>query len=229
MGLQNIEAVLKEYEEHELLATRKRPTSPVELGNLVQALEAFDVSTLPPGARRVVLEEARRTVFGGFGDASEVCALEELRKRGYDISMPQGKFKSVLGEVGGGCVVRLGGRVDGMLPDAVLEIKSRAHGLAFRIQEYEEPQVMAYMHLTGHRSAVLVERLPLRKSFLLMHRATWDQGKWEELRHALLAVAAFVCALVSDPELRAKFTKSRTKNAMIRKWTAAYTLSATGG
>ena len=53
----------------------------------------------------------------------------------------------------------LGGRVDGLTDEYVIEVKNRVKGFFSRLRPYEKTQIQIYMHILGMDQARLVEKL----------------------------------------------------------------------
>ena len=74
--------------------------------------------------------------------------------------------------------VMLGGMIDGAFEDEELvEIKERRNRLFNCINAYEMVQIHCYMHLTGMKSATLIERFNTQSA---KHKTTFDPIFWKE-------------------------------------------------
>lgn len=231
-GLRDAHTLLRGEQAQEAMreaCSHARPEgTPEYIHEAMAGILGVDMGSLSTPEKKAVMEEARRTVYGSYGQACESTALEELKSRGFEIELVSTYYKMSIGSTGS-YEVRVGGKVDGLLPGAVLEIKSRASGLAYRIQPYEEPQVVAYMALTGQRKAVLAERLPLvSRGFFLFHEMHWSDERWETLRQGLLGIANAIRMLIEDATFAQKFSCSRTKNALIKKAASGGELTPAG-
>ena len=166
-----------------------------------------------------VSERVRKEVFCAHGIREEAAALRGVG--GGEGVLEDTTFKKrVIGTLPDGTVVEVGGRLDGYTEDGkVVEVKNRVGGLAFKIPDYEVPQVLAYMFVTESDAALHVERISLSdgSSYSCTHEKKWDEAEWEAVRTKLLAAAAYVRELVADEKAAAKFAKSRIKNALLKR------------
>ena len=167
-----------------------------------------------------VAERARKEVFCAHGNREEGAALRGVGG-GIEVREDATFKKRAIGTLEDGTVVvEVGGRLDGYTADGkVVEVKNRVGGLAFKIPDYEVPQVLAYMFVTDSDAALHVERISLSdgSSHSCTHEKKWDEAEWETMRSKLMAAAAYVRELATDEEAAAKFSRSRIKNALLKR------------
>ena len=85
----------------------------------------------------------------------------------------------------------LGGRVDGVHGDRVVEVKCRRNRFFSFLPEYERVQIHAYMHLTGKRECELVQKFngQIHTTVHAFDRDYWSgvceeaRTRWEHLTH----------------------------------------------
>jgi hypothetical protein len=166
-----------------------------------------------------VAERVRKEVFCSHGIREEAAALRCVGGGGGVLEDTTFKKRSI-GSLPDGTVVEVGGRLDGYTDDGkVVEVKNRVGGLAFKIPDYEVPQVLVYMYIVESDAALHIERISLAdgSSFSCTHEKRWDDAEWEGVRRKLLAAAAYVRELATDEKAASKFAKSRIKNALIKR------------
>lgn len=174
-----------------------------------------DFSTLTNEER----DEARRLVYTRLGDERERSVLATL-----NTLFPEARyaecdtfFSKTVGRHAGHEIV-LQGKIDARSADGqvVVECKTRMHRLALKVREYERLQVLAYLELTGARSALLVEaHFPPGAARPDINVDTIrPDSAW--LDHALLAGRA-VARLVDDPAMQDEFMLSAAKTDVIRR------------
>lgn len=166
-----------------------------------------------------VSERVRKEVFCAHGNREEGAALRGVGG-GVEVREDASFKKRNIGALADGTVVEVGGRLDGYTEDGtVVEVKNRVGGLHFRIPEHEVPQVLVYMFVTDSDAALHVERVSLAdgSEHSCTHEKRWDEAEWAALRSRLMAAAAYVRELATDAATAAKFAKSRTKNALLKR------------
>lgn len=110
------------------------------------------------------LKEARESVvrqvntMRGTQNEHKGIALYENAKRVKLHGKNTQFYKKRIGETSAGTKVYVGGRVDGLTDDQVIEVKSRRHRLFSTLPLYEKVQVQAYMFLTDKPVAEVVQK-----------------------------------------------------------------------
>lgn len=127
-------------------------------------------------------------------------------------------FHKPVGQVGRspGMEVAVGGRVDGLTADRVVEVKNRIRGLKRRVPVYDVVQLQAYMYIVGRSAGELVERAKYTARGAPTLRTTvirWDQEFWEQhVRQPLLAFAELVHYLASNPAAQRRLLAARSRD-----------------
>lgn len=214
-----VDAVIEANEAVRSLVDEARGTPTSGAGGIAsRAVEVAGSIGLSKSETAAVTERVRKEVFCSHGIREEAAALRCVGGSG---ALEDTTFKKrAIGTLLDGTVVEVGGRLDGYTEDGkVVEVKNRVGGLAFKIPEYEVPQVLVYMFVTESDAALHVERITLSdgSSFSCTHEKKWDDAEWEDVRRKLLAAAAYVRELATDEEAASKFAKSRIKNALLKR------------
>lgn len=132
--------------------------------SLVQECSAADVKRVIDSVLVKDVEEARESVVRevntrrGIKNEHRGIASYEKTKR-VKLSDKNSKFyKKSIGETSLGTSVYVGGRVDGLTPDKVIEVKCRRNRIFTSLPIYEKVQAQAYLFLTDKPVAEVVQK-----------------------------------------------------------------------
>ena len=107
----------------------------------------------------LVAKEIKNMINTEHGIERESNAIETFEKlEGVKLNTAQEFFKCHI------CTIDnteyyLGGKLDGIHPDYIVEIKNRTKQFFYKVRNYEMIQIQLYMHILNYKKAKLVERL----------------------------------------------------------------------
>lgn len=126
--------------------------SAAEIKRVIEGVLVKDVD----GAREAVVREVN-TKRGIKNEHKGIASYEESKR--VKLSDKNSKFyKKCIGATSLGTSVYVGGRVDGLTIDKVIEVKCRRNRFFNTLPIYEKVQIQAYLFLTGRSYAEVVQQ-----------------------------------------------------------------------
>jgi len=191
-----------------------------------QVTKAVQQTDLDKESQQELSRYAKSALFTEYGRANESRAIRNYEKASDSTVRDSNVefFHRTVGQVGGSggagklpaLDVAVGGRIDGLSGDRVVEVKNRIRGLKRRIPVYDVVQLQAYMYIVGRTAGELVERVKQRSRGEPTIRTTlirWDDAFWEQhIRQPLLAFAELVHYLASNPAAQRKLLAARSRD-----------------
>lgn len=183
-----------------IVAQKKQEAAVAELIKKPEVTEA-DVIKLIEQPRIADCEEATRVVKGAVnkrrGTRNEdkgIAGYEQTT--GVAVKGKNDKFyKANLGTEDNPCWI--GGRVDGLTADKVVEVKSRRNRFFNFLPEYERCQITIYMHLTDRPACDLVQRF---NGDVRVDTYEFDQEYWDRLVEDILDFNDDLLNLLEDED-----------------------------
>lgn len=120
------------------------------------------------------------------GTKNESSGIESYeRSKRVKLTDKNSKFyKKSIGETNLGTPVFVGGRVDGLMPDRVVEVKCRRNRIFNTLPLYEKVQTHAYLFLTGRSVVEVVQKYD---GMTRADEYSYDAEFWGEVRKGALA------------------------------------------
>ena len=95
----------------------------------------------------------------------------------------------------------IGGRLDGIVGDKIIEVKSRRHRFFTWLVPYEKVQIQCYMRITGKHKCDLVQKF---NGKIKTDTYTFDPEYWEEVREDILDFWDGFCEMLDSEKLQDK-------------------------
>ncbi|NBU34043.1 hypothetical protein EB118_07245 [bacterium] len=130
-----------------------------EKRNLIE--KAIEASDVPEPRKRVLQREAESFVNKSHGTLKEMGAIEIFCNQ-FDVELDTSQTfftRKLPTNDTGGFEWYIGGKLDGIHKDYIVEVKNRTQKFFNRIREYEKTQIHMYMYITQTSEAKLVESL----------------------------------------------------------------------
>lgn len=158
-----------------------------------------------------------------FGAAKEQHAIEVFTHNNHNIPVTgqNNKFyKMWVGVCPRGTRWGVGGRVDGLTDDRVVEVKNRMRRFFNRVPLYEFIQIQVYLQLTGRGEAVLVQHFngQQQEEVVRKDQIFWDTKLVPQLQDFCSALEAFLTLSVAEHSAwllgHAKGLRDHTRNEL---------------
>ena len=91
--------------------------------------------------------------------------------------------------------LRIGGKIDAIEDDLIIETKKRRHKLFGRVRDYEKTQLMAYLHIFQKKRGMLIENFDGEQNKFELN---WDENYWNQIVEKLKAYAELYLHLLSE-------------------------------
>lgn len=166
---------------------------------IIEKLKALDKDSSVSDVKMVIesvkvkdVEEVRKSVVssvntkrGVRNESSGISSYESSKKiKLYDTN---DKFhKTQIGKTPIGTRILIGGRVDGLTDDKVVEIKCRRNRFFYNIPIYEKVQLHAYMKMTGRLASDLTQKY---NGDVFTETHDFDNQFWDDICESALKFA----------------------------------------
>ncbi|KAF0685013.1 Aste57867_23042 [Aphanomyces stellatus] len=191
-----------------------------------QQIEAM--TTLSPAEKEDVTQALHSTLQTQFGMAQEVHAIGHYETQTQTtVEQRNIKFWSKqVGRVrcgdGGYRNVLVGGRIDGISGETVIEVKNRIRAFKDPLPPYDVMQLQTYLYLLDSSQGEIVEHLKNKKDTSKTTAITWDPAMWDERVLPYLARFSYTLDRFMDspPQIHELFLTHDTKKRkeMIRAY-----------
>lgn len=104
--------------------------------------------------------------------------------------------------------LHVGGRIDGLRDDRLVEIKNRKARFMTPLPSYDVIQVHCYMFLMDQEECDVIEHLPSGQEKITT--VQWNQKLWEQTHKALVSFGRVFAALLARPEWQMRALQSAT-------------------
>lgn len=105
-----------------------------------------------------LLKETESLINKIHGTLNEKSAIEIYQEKYKTTLNTSQKYYSYFIKSSNNIEWYIGGRLDGLHDDYIIEVKNRTKGFFYNIKDYELTQIQLYLLLTGHTKAKLVEK-----------------------------------------------------------------------
>jgi len=212
------------------IASVGRTTKPSLLQSTLRAMSTsmFLPDDIPspagsPITRREAMDLARETANTTHGIDRESVVLDRVNEiLGTSFAPCDQVWSREIGRLPSGRPVVVQGRVDGLDPSRVLEIKTRARRLFLSMKEYERIQIDTYLFLTERTEAILAEAyFPSRAAEepdLNMIPVTRDEDRIAEMLEDAIRTSRALDTIMQCPDAQRAFLTTRHREALVAEW-----------
>jgi hypothetical protein len=158
---------------------------------------------------QLISKEMKNMINTEYGIEKESNAIETFEKiENVKLNTSQDFFKCNLCTVDGKEFF-LGGKLDGIHKDYIVEIKNRTRQFFYKIRDYEMIQIQLYMYILNYRKAKLVEKLNHK---IKIHDVERDDVLIQEIMTKInIFCNLFTEFLKNDEKKREYYTSSFTE------------------
>ena len=148
-----------------------------------------------------VKQHVKSLLYKHRGTKGEQTAIQQYEKE-YDCTVKMQNsifYRKKLNDT-----VCIGGRVDGIVNDRVIEVKCRQNRFFDAVPDYEYVQIMTYMALTDKSSCDVVQFF---RNEIRVDSFDFDEEAWHHIRDAVVAFAESFCQFIDDEQMQDEFMK----------------------
>ena len=137
-----------------------------------------------------------------YGTAKEMSAIEMFEEKEHiKLNTSQTFYKSDICKIDNTLFI-IGGKVDGLCENYIVEVKNRTKCFFYKIREYEMVQIQMYMHILNYNKIKLVEKC---KGVIRITDVERDQSFIDEILKKLEIFCKIFLNLLSSENLKNKY------------------------